>query len=666
MSEPTDKKQVNETVSSPATKLFNPADRHNARIAAINAQQVPGKPNNDLRVEPSQDTAISQNQDFSTFAAYRANIEKIIDSNAILSLNNPGISRSAYFASSMDVLDEERYLPLVTDKVARLNQYRIISEYPECAWCIREICSDFLTIDNQGEFIKVKISQSKQKQLTDSQIEVIEDEFKRLISVFDIKNNIYDYVSTFLVEGELAFENIIHHDTPTLGIVAVKKIRNDFYDLLIDKETGNNCGIYFDLDKYATELQYSLSPFYNQSSQIFNTMYASGYRGISLATSQNIVPLLWPQVTYISFDHKSPDGRMCFSAVEDVKQAYYQLVLLQDAAVILRVTRAPQRLLFNIATGGMNDRDGDDIIRRFAQSLKARKVAKPDFQHKNGSIIGNSYNPSTMLESWIFKKTTANDGTTVDTVASTSNYSEIDDLKYFLRRFIKQWGVAYSRYDQDKEPSAVRASTEISQEEFAMAKMILHYQMLFAKPLKSTFITHLKLREIWNKYKLSESDIDVEFIPPYVYNRFISQQEITQKMETYGKFAERDEFSKTWAMKEHLGMSDADITTNNKLFLLDKIIESWGEAIPEKFNEEGLSKDLQNALLSANLASLEDLFKEKLAGAFKSKDEDEEGDEDEGGGGGDEDMGDMDFGGGDEGGGDEGGGDEGGGEEPPM
>ena len=137
-------------------------------------------------------------------------------------------------------------------------------------------------------------------------------------------------------------------------------------------------------------------------------------------------------------------------------------------------------------------------------------------------------------------------------------------------------------------------------------------------------------------------------------------------METYGKFAERDEFSKTWAMKEHLGMSDADITTNNKLFLLDKIIESWGEAIPEKFNEEGLSEDLQNALLSANLASLEDLFKEKLAGAFKSKDEDEEDDEDEGGGGGDEDMGDMDFGGGDEGGGDEGGGDEGGGEEPPM
>ncbi len=625
-------------------------NRHNAKIAAINAQQVPGKPNNDIE-PPSGSTAISQNKDFGTFAAYRANIEKIIDNNAVLSMSNPGISRSAYFTTTMDVLDDDRYLPLVTDKVARLNQYRIISEFPECAWCIREICSDFLTIDNQGRFINLKITPEKQKDLSEQQIEVLQDEFNRLINVFDFKNNVYDYVSTFLIEGELAFENIIHHDTPTLGIVAVKKMRNDFYDLLIDKETGNNCGIYFDLDKYATELQYSLSPFYNQSSLIFNTMYASGYRGISLATSQNIVPMLWPQVTYISSDHKSPDGRMCFSVIEDAKQAYYQLVLLQDAAVILRVTRAPQRLLFNIGTGGMNDRDGDEIIRRFAQSLKAKKVAKPDFQQKNGSVIGNSYNPSTMLESWIFKKTTANDGTTVDTVASTSNYSEIDDIKYFLRRLIKQFGVAYSRYDQDKEPSAVRAATEISQEEFAMAKMILHYQMLFAKPIKGTFITHLKLREIWQKYKLSDADIDVEFIPPYVYNRFIAQQEITQRMETYAKFADRDEFSKTWAMKEQLGLNDAEISANNKLLILDKIVASWGEALPEKYNGGEMSKDLMNALLSGNLSSLDDLFKSKLAQAFAGSGAEGGGEGgDEGGGdegGGDEDMGDM---GGDEGG----------------
>ena len=663
MSEETDKgpTKVMEAAPVQSTKAFNPTDRHNARITAINAQQVPGKPNNDIE-PPSQSTAIAQNKDFSTFATYRANIEKIIDNNAILSLNNPAISRSAYFMSTADILEDERYLPLVTDKVARLNQYRIISEFPECVWCIREICSDFLTIDNQGEYVKLKISQSKQKDLSEQQIEVLEEEFKRLMALFDFKNNVYDYLSTFLIEGELAFENIIHHDTPTLGIVAVKKIRNDFYDLLIDKETGNNCGIYFDLDKYATEMQYSLSPFYNQASQIFNTMYASGYRGISLSTAQNIVPLLWPQVTYISSDHKSPDGRMCFSVIEDVKQAYYQLVLLQDAAVILRVTRAPQRLLFNIGTGGMNDRDGDEIIRRFAQSLKARKVAKPDFQQKNGSVIGNSYNPSTMLESWIFKKTTANDGTTVDTVASTSNYSEIDDLKYFLRRFIKQWGVPYSRYDQDKEPSAVRASTEISQEEFAFAKLMLRYQMLFAKPLKNTFITHLKLREIWQKYKLSDADIDVEFIPPYVYNRFISQQEITQKMETYGKFAERDEFSKIWAMKQHLGMTDADITLNNKLLIVDKIIESWGDALPEKYNEGKLGKELKNALLSGNLSSLEDIFKDVLTGAFKEKGGGDDEDGDDEGGGDDEGM-DMDFG--DEGGGDEGGGDEGG-EEPPV
>ena len=57
---------------------------------------------------------------------------------------------------------------------------------------------------------------------------------------------------------------------------------------------------------------------------------------------------------------------MTYSIIEGVKQAYYQLVLLQDAAVILRVTRAPQRLLFNIATGGMADKVAHEYVRRFA------------------------------------------------------------------------------------------------------------------------------------------------------------------------------------------------------------------------------------------------------------------------------------------------------------
>jgi len=61
--------------------------------------------------------------------------------------------------------------------------------------------------------------------------------------------------------------------------------------------------------------------------------------------------------------------------IDKTKQAYYQLDLLQDAAVILRVTRAPERLLFNVSTGKMNDNYAKAYVRDFANSLKAKKVA---------------------------------------------------------------------------------------------------------------------------------------------------------------------------------------------------------------------------------------------------------------------------------------------------
>ena len=341
-----------------------------------------------------------------------------------------------------------------------MYQYRAISEFPECNWCINEIASDFLTVSSTGEFIRLNFDKDIGDKLSTNVQNLIQEEFDKFIKLFDIRNNIVDIIRTYVIEGEVCWENIINHEIPSLGIIGVKRLRNDFYDILINQATGENCGIYFDLDKYAQELQYTLSAYYNQNASIFNTIYTNGYRGLDFSSAQNVVPMTFPQITYFSHDKKSPNGRTTYSIIEGVKQAYYQLVLLQDAAVILRVTRAPQRLLFNIATGGMAEKTAADYVRRFAQKLNEKKVAKIDRQ-SNNSMIGKTYNPSSMLDSWVFPKSNANDGTTVSTVDSTAQYDQIDDLKFFLKRLIKQFGVPYTRYD-NLESNSYRASTEIT------------------------------------------------------------------------------------------------------------------------------------------------------------------------------------------------------------
>ena len=81
-------------------------------------------------------------------------------------------------------------------------------------------------------------------------------------------------------------------------------------------------------------------------------------------------------MTYINSGETTLDGNqwITFPLVEKSKQAYYQLALLYDAAVILRVTRAPERLLYNVSTGRMNDNYAQAYVRDFANSLKSKKV----------------------------------------------------------------------------------------------------------------------------------------------------------------------------------------------------------------------------------------------------------------------------------------------------
>ena len=183
--------------------------------------------------------------------------------------------------------------------------------------------------------------------------------------------------------------------------------------------------------------------------------------------------------------------------------------------------------------------------------------------------------------------------------------------------------------------------------------------MKFAKALQDSFIVHLKLRGIWQQNQLKESDFFVEFTPPYVYSKFISNQEISQKMELYAKYADRDEMSKTWAQKHILGMTDGEISDMNKYRLFDSIMGALAEGIGEKYMNGEFNANMITKIATASLSSLEDILSTNILTLQKINvtTADEENGEDGEEGGGEEE------GGGDEGGGGE---DEAAGDENPF
>jgi len=126
----------------------------------------------------------------------------------------------------------------------------------------------------------------------------------------------------------------------------------------------------------------------------------------------------------------------------------------------------------------------------------------------------------------VFGKSSNSDGTTVESVGSSASYDEMGDIEYFLRAFLKMFKVPFSRWKTPE--NTIEKNDSISYEEYTFSREIMRYQRRFAEGFKRGFITHLKLRDLWDKknYELKESEVKVSFTPPVLYDYYEKQKMI--------------------------------------------------------------------------------------------------------------------------------------------
>ena len=524
----------------------------------------------------------NRNQNFEAFRALNNDISRAILSRSVINQNIEADHALATNPSWQIFSENGLYaMPVTSNKSERIAQYRNMAKYTQTQWCLDEIADEFIHTDEHGNFINLTLPENDPR-FNDIRKDILQNEFRKYIELFNLKENGHTLMKRFLVEGELAWENIINKDYLRRGIIGIKFLPAEYYETLVDLNNNTPVGILFDTEKMDRNIREILSNNYVASAQVFNAISPVSF---SFGFNKNkCVPMLWPQITYINSGDYDLEGTFVSQPmIEKAKQAYYQLTLLQDAAVILRVTRAPERLLFNVGTGKMTDNYADEYVRNFANNLKAKKVAKA-----NGSDISQVYNPVTMLESYIFRRSDGSEGTTVESVTSSAQYDQIEDIKYFFRLFVKQFKVPFSRFEQPE--NAKPADNQIPQEEFAFLQQEVRLQRRFAAGFKKGFITHLKLRDIWDKYELTESDIKVDFVEPLLYKEYTKLQILETKMNAYKAVVDNEEFSKTLAMKKILGYSDSDIEENYRALIKDACINAVSEFWSGKVSEGPLGE----------------------------------------------------------------------------
>jgi len=427
------------------------------------------------------------------------------------------------------------YANIQPDKGKRLMDYRVMAAFSEVADALDEICDEFINKDENGEIIKLRFVESE---LSEEQKTKVKKEFRKYVNFFDLEHNGWEYIRQLLVDAELYFEHIIHKKHPKEGILGVVMVPSDVIDPILEN-----------VQNMVVKGYLLRKPIYDAKNP-------------GKVAKVEMIPMDVNQITYINSGIWNESKTLRLPFIENARRAYRQLSLIEDAIVIYRLVRAPERLVFNVDVGTMAPAKAEAYLRK----LMTNYWSKRTYDANQGATV-QKFNPQSMLDSFWFAKRQGSEGTSVTQLQGGANLGELTDLMYFVKKLYKSLKVPASRLNPEEQ---FKDGMDILREELKFARFIIRQQQRFAEGLKNGFVTHLKLRGIWEELKLRETHLDLNFNPPTNFYELREQQKLQLKVESFNGITQSDFVSKTYAQKRYLGWSDSDVMANREFLRKDR------------------------------------------------------------------------------------------------
>jgi hypothetical protein len=443
------------------------------------------------------------------------------------------------------------YAHLDVDKGRRLRDYRVMAAFAEVSDALDEICDDFLCEDEMGNIIDLKFRDAFD--YDPLVVKQINEEFRKFINIYELKDKGWEYLRYLLIDGELYFENIIHKDHPESGILGVVNIPTHIIDPVYDS-------------------------FQNMSIKAFLLRKMKHHKDERESAAAHIkdkdfIPLDKNQITYINSGTWNEDKTFRVPFIENARRAYRQLTMVEDSIIIYRLVRAPERLVFNVDVGNMSTPKAESYMRKLMQNYWSKKTFNLD---ENKRV--NTFNPQSILDAFWFPKREGSEGTNVTTLPGGQNLGELQDLVYFVKKLYKALKVPTNRADIE---STYQADSTVLREELKFANFIVRLQAKFAVGLKNAFVTHLKLKKLWQNFEMRENSFDLEFTPPRNYYELRRQQILDLKLNNFNSITQNESISKGYAQKTFLGWNDEQIKANREWLRKDASLQHEIASIQE-------------------------------------------------------------------------------------
>ena len=481
------------------------------------------------------------------------------------------------------------------NRIERYNQYEMMDVDAEINACL-DIIAEFSTQKNEHN--QTPFNLSFKDDPTPHEIELLKTQLQQWCKLNEMDVRIFKIFRNCLKYGDQVFvrdpENFKLYWVDMAKVIkvivnesegkkpeqyVVKDLNINLENLVVSEKTNTDFAA-----NPATGLGGTgggMTTSYTVPNQPYNTTGSRFSLGFSEAAidAKHVVHLSLTE----GLDRFWPFGQ---SILENIFKVFKQKELLEDAVLIYRVQRAPERRVFKIDVGNMPSHMAMAFVERIKNEIHQRRIPS---MYGGQAIVDATYNPLSMNEDYFFPVTADGRGSSVDLLPGGQNLGEIDDLKYFNNRLARGLRVPSSYLptgpDDNTTPlSDGRVGTAMIQE-FRFNQYCERLQNYICRKLDEEFKLFLR----WRGLNIDSGLFELEFNPPQNFAAYRQSELDTARVSTFTSIEQYPYISKRFALERFLGLTEEEINKNEKM---------WREENNKEMDVEPEGKDLRSIGIS--------------------------------------------------------------------
>ena len=361
-----------------------------------------------------------------------------------------------------------------------IKRYREIAQHPECDMAIEDIINEVIVSDERDASVSVSLDKLM---ISDNIKMKVRDEFDEVLRLLNFDEKGHDIFRRWYVDGRIYFHKVIDPKSPRKGLTEIryidprkiKKVRE-----VTKKRDTKGKGV---------EMVEATAEWF-----VYNE------KGISAANTNAGLKISSDSITYVTSGVIDQTKNMVMGHLHKAIKPTNQLRMIEDAVVIYRIVRAPERRIFYVDVGNLPKVKAESYLR----DVMARYRNKLVYDASTGEVRDDRKHMSMLEDFWLPRREGAK-GTEVSTLSGGQNLGEISDVEYFQKKLYQSLNVPMSRLDSDNGFNMGRAA-EITRDELKFTKFVQRLRKRFTQVFNDVLKTQLVLKGIitiedWAKIK---------------------------------------------------------------------------------------------------------------------------------------------------------------------